>query len=422
MKLLRLSQTTASRLLLVLIVLLFITGVVFAIIIFRSNPIDDALAANRVINILFIVEEERNHPVTQQKQQVPISSYVLMYYPGTGRAAIFDIPGELGLLITSINLVDRIDRVYDPSRINNYEREIEKLLGIEINFNVVLSKEKLVSMVDLLEGVEIFIPSAVSYRDDEMFVLFPSGMTVLDGDKSSVYATYSIPGEDRDMEIYRRQRFFMGLLNRMITMNSRLKERDTAKLYYSFFKTDMSQRTLMRLFDELTYIDTDRTNIQAVGGNAREVSGQRLIIPHWDGTLVKEIVRQTMGMLTRQVEDPFSDRSPTVEVLNGTAITGFARQTAEMLRSFGYDVISVENAERNNYDKTVINYRSIGMNSVDENMVRTFAEVIRCTNIQIEEYSQSDMGEEINFDNLELKADITLIIGRDFNGRYVTGN
>ena len=402
----RIEKTDASRFLLIMILILLVAGIVIAAYTFRSNPVDDALSGNRVINVLFVMEDEK----------MPLSTYVLMYYPATRRAAIFDIPGELGLLITRINRVDRIDRVYESGRIGSYENEIEKLLGIDITFSIVITKEKLVSMVDLLEGVEIFIPSRVSYREGSQMILFPSGITVLDGDKAGTYATYTLPGEDREMEVFRRQRFFLGLLDSWIRMNDRLKEPAAAKLYYSFFRTDMNRRTFARLFDEFVNIDTERTNVQSVGGSLREVSGQMLIIPHWDGNLVKEIVRQTLGTLTRQTDAHLSERTVTVEVLNGTAVNGLAGRTAEMLRSFGYDVISIGNADHSNYESTVIIHRS-----GDESMVRDFADIINCSNIRREFYLPED-GENEQDQNYQYRANFTLIIGRNFDGRYVTGN
>jgi len=398
------SKIDASRFLMALIIFILVLGIVLAVYSFRSNPVDDALADNRVINTLFIIESEKK----------PVSTYVLMYYPGTKRAAIFDIPGELGLLISRINRVDRIDSIYEPGRIAGYQNEIEKLLGIEINFSFVITKENLVSIVDILEGVEIFIPSPVSYREDDQLILFSSGMTILDGDKAGVYATYSLPYEDREMEIFRRQRFFLGLLKRNIDMNERINNPDNAKLYYSFFTTSMNRRTMMLLFDEFVFIDADRTNIQSVGGNLREVSGQPLIIPHWDGNLVKEVVRQTLATITRNIEEQLREQTLTVEVLNGTAVNGLAGRTAEMLRSFGYDVISISNADHNNYDSTVIFHRS-----GDERLIKAFADVIQCNNIQ--QVFTSFTGEEDEIIN-DYKADITLLIGRNFNGRHVTGN
>ena len=395
----KISKNEASLFLLLTIIILLVVGVFLAIYTLRSNPLDDIISSNRTVNVLFVLENEKK----------PASTYVLMYYPATKRAAIFDIPGELGMLISRINRVDRIDSIYDSEKIGSFSNEIEKLLGLEINFSIVITKSNLVSIVDILEGVEIFIPSHVSHREDDEFILFPSGMTVLDGDKASVYATYSLPFEDREVEVFRRQRFFLGLLNRQIQMNERLKNPDTAKIFYSLFKTNINRRALMLLFDEFVYIDTDRTSIQSVGGNLREVSGQTLLIPHWDGNLVKEIVRQTLATLTSDRDEFVGEQSLTVEVLNGTAVNGLAGRTAEMLRSFGYDVISIGNADMNTYDSTVIIHRS-----GNDSLIKAFADVIRCTNIRRE-------GQEEDFDSFEYKADITLLIGRNFNGRFVTG-
>ena len=407
---LNIIKSDKSFLLLILIILLFAVGIAFSVYTFRSNPVNDAIAANRVINVLFVIENNKK----------PVSTYVLMYYPNTKRAAIFDIPGDLGLLLSGKKLVDRIDEAYDPTsashpgRISGYEKEIEKLLEIDINFCIIIPKENLVSIVDLLDGVEIFIPAPVSFINDDEIILFPSGMTVLDGDKAGLYATYSLSDEDSELPVFRRQRFFIGFLNRQIQMNEKLNNPAMAKTYYSFFRTTMNQRTLKLLFNEFVHIDTDRTNIQSVGGTPREVSGQTLLIPHWEGSLIKEIVRQTLATLTREIEANETEHTLTVEVLNGTAITGLAGRTAELLRNFGYDVISIGNADRNDYDHTLITHRS-----GDESMMRGLAEVIRCRNIRSEVIANDGQDDP---SQVEYKADITLLIGRNFNGRHVTGN
>jgi hypothetical protein len=210
------------------------------------------------------------------------------------------------------------------------------------------------------------------------------------------------------MEVFRRQRFFLGFLQRQIQMSEILKIPSAAKMYYSFFKSNINRNTLMLLFDEFVYIDTDRTNIQTVSGNLREVSGQMLIIPHWDGNLVKEVVRQTVTTLTREVEVHRLEQVITVEVLNGTDVNGLAGRTAETLRNFGYDVISIGNADHSNYENTVIIHRS-----GDENLVNAFSDIVRCDNIRREFLVEG----EGDLESYDYKADITLLIGRDFSGR-----
>jgi anionic cell wall polymer biosynthesis LytR-Cps2A-Psr (LCP) family protein len=406
----RKSKVDASAFLLAAIVLLLAGGIVFTVFTLRSDPIEEALSGDRVINTLFVIEHQRK----------PLCTYVLMYYPETRRAAIFDIPGELGLIIQQINRVDRIDTVYIPEKAGAYENEIEELLGIDINFSIIVSTGDLGGMVDLIEGVEIFIPSPVEIYDKEDSILFPSGVTRLDGDKARLYMIYELPEEGRDMVVFRRQRFFLGLLKRLGEMNGALKNPAASQICQSLLSTAMNQRTRLRLFDEFASIDTDRTNIQSVGGNVREVSGQTLLFPYYDGSLIKEIVRQSLGGLTRQIDGALGERVFTVEILNGTAVNGLAGRTAELLRGFGYDVISIGNADRSDYEKTEIIDRS----GYDE-VVRTLGDIIRCGNIRSESPIPDNLADnlegEVDMRNFEYRSDFTLIIGRDFNGRYVSG-
>ena len=402
------SKVDASPLLLVLIGLLLLGGCLSAFLILRTNPVAEALSGDRVVNVLFVIE----------KDEKPLCSYVLLYYPVTKRAAIFDIPGELGLIIQRINRVDRIDTLYDSQRIAPFENEIEKLLELDVSYSIVFTLENLGKIVDLIEGVEIFIPSAVEIYDGEEPVLFPAGLIRLDGDKTRSYLTYEPPEEDRELARFRRQRFFLGFIMGLGEKNEFLKKSRVAQLYFSYLKTGMNQHEQSRLFDEFAGIDTDRVSIQSVSGISRVVSGQSLLFPHYDGSLIKEIVRQALGTLTRQVEGTLTERVFTVEILNGTAATGLAGRTAELLRGFGYDVISIGNADRNDYEYTEIIDRS-GY----EDIVKTFAEVIRCENIRYEPPMSGDTGADfdLNPQNFEYKADFTIILGRDFNGRYVNG-
>ncbi|MDR0456944.1 MAG: LCP family protein [Treponema sp.] len=396
----------ASIILLIAIALLLTGGIVVAVYSLRSDPVDEVLSSDRVVSVLYIIE----------KDQKPLSTFVLMCYPKTRRAAIFDIPGEIGTLLRRINRVDRIDTVYNPNRISPFENEIESLLGIDIVFSIVVNAENLGKAVDLIEGVELFIPSKVDIRDEEL-VLFPSGISRLDGDKAISYISYTAPDEDPEMAVFRRQRFFLGFLKRQAEMNDVLKTSAVSHLYQSFMNTSLNQRTRIRLFDEFAAIDLDRINIQTVGGNLREVSGKMLLIPYYDGNLVKEIVRQVLGTLTSPVEGSLTDRIFTVEVLNGTTVSGLAGRTAEILRGFGYDIISIGNAEHADYERTLIIDRS-GI----EGVVKNFAGIIRCGNISYEAPMRDNPEDELIIQNVEYHSDFTLIIGRDFNGRYVIGN
>jgi anionic cell wall polymer biosynthesis LytR-Cps2A-Psr (LCP) family protein len=400
----RKSQINASGFLLAAILIFLAGGIIFIAFSLRTDPIEEALSGDRVINTLFVLEKDGK----------PLSSFVLMYYPATRRAAIFDIPRDLGLIIRQINRVDRIDALYDRQKIGDFKNEIEDLLGVEIGFYMILGEDKLGDAVDLLEGVEIFIPSPVEQYGDPP-ILFPAGLVRLDGNKALDYITYELPEEDQEMVSFRRQRFFLGFIKRLGEMWEDVSNPQVSSLFQGLFLTNINRRIWLRLLGEFAFIDTDRTNIQIVGGTVREISGQTLLLPSWDGNLIKQIVGQTLGAITRQTEGSLSDRVFTVEVLNGTNINGLARRTAELLRGFGYDVISIGNVD-DDYDFSEIIDRSGFLEAAE-----AFGEVLRCRNIRSETPLEENPETELEFRNFEYRSDFTLIIGRDFDGRYVTG-
>jgi anionic cell wall polymer biosynthesis LytR-Cps2A-Psr (LCP) family protein len=406
LKLLHPSKRDASILFLAFITVLAGVGIFFIAMMINYDPIEEALAADQVVNTLFVLENDTGKP---------LSSFVLMYYPATRRAAVFDIPGEVGLILQGVNRVDRIDTVYDPQKASVFTAEIAAFLGVDINFSVIFNLTTLVKTVDLIEGVELFIPSPVEQYDSVPPVLFASGLRRLDGDKVRSYLMYTVPDEDSDSVRLRRQRFFYAFIRRLNEQNETLKQKSVARIYQTFLKASMKERERIRLFDEYAKINMDRVSIQSVSGTIREVSGQTLLLPSYNGNLIKDVVRQTLGGLTRQLENSLSDRVYTVEVLNGTATNGLASRTAELLRGFGYDVISIGNTEQSQEDTLIIDRSGLS------GIVQYFGDIIRCTNFQ-KEAPDSELGglDTLNLQNLNYKADFILIIGRDFDGRYVT--
>ena len=397
-------KTDSSVLLLVLIVVLLAGGIVLAVQSFGFDPIERSIAGDRVINTLFVIE----------KDGMPFSSYVLMFYPATRRAAVIDIPASIGGLIPRINRVDRFSAVYDPQRPAHFTSEIEQLLGIDIPFSMVMTLENLGKITDLIKGVEVFIPSPVNeYQDGH--ILFPSGRTFLDGAKASVFATYELPDENPEIVDARRQQFFMSFIRRLGEQNQYLNNPQVARIFHSLIRSGTNQRTRARLFDEIARTNIDRANIHTVRGNVREISGLSVLFPQNDGALIRDVVRHTTASLVRTTEDIIVDRVFTVEILNGTTVTGLAGRTAEFFRDFGYVVVAVGNADRNDHERTLIIDRS-----GHHEMAIAFGDLIRCRNIRFESPYQANYENDYGFHSFMHRSDFILILGRDFNGRYVT--
>ncbi|MBN1616206.1 MAG: LCP family protein, partial [Spirochaetales bacterium] len=325
------------------------------------------------------------------------------------RSAMFDIPGETGLILRSLERVDRIDAVYTEKGIHAYRTEIEGLTGISIPFSIEVSLDNFSRLADLLSGLSVFIPSPVDIQDEQGRVLLPSGAVTLDGDKLRTYVTYIDPLDQEGEASSRRQKALLAFFR---ALNDNFQYAFSDSLFPTIEKSiraNISSVGIRMVLEELSQTDAERLVPQRVTGSLREVDGKLLLFPFYDGQLLKDIIRQTLAGLTSE-NAAAQERIYALEILNGTGSHGLARNTSELYQSFGYDVLRIGNAETTETDQTVIIDR-IGNQAV----AQTVAQVIQCSNIV--STSVTDTGDDLY--GTEAVVDFTIILGKDFNGRYV---
>jgi anionic cell wall polymer biosynthesis LytR-Cps2A-Psr (LCP) family protein len=381
------------------ILAVLIGAAVILVFAMRNNPVRDALSGDQLLKVLVVLEDEG----------VPLSTNLIAYYPGTKRAAMFDIPGETGLIIKSLGRVDRIDAVYVENGMNAYRQEIEKLTGIEIPFSISFNLDQFSRLTDLLSGLSVFIPTEIDLMDGDTRVLLPSGAVTLDGDKIRTYVTYLDELDQEGENAARKQRSILAFF-RALNDNAEVAfSKDVFPVLYRNMETNLRQETLKQLLQDLYSIDAERLIPQRITGSLRDVDGKQLLFPFYDGQLLKDIIRQTLGGLASE-DAAAQERIYAIEILNGTDKQGLAQRTSELYQSFGYDVIRVGNAETSDYADTLVIDR-IG----NEHVAKIIAQIIQCEAIR------STLPEENSTDlyGTEAIVDYTIILGKDFNGRYV---
>jgi polyisoprenyl-teichoic acid--peptidoglycan teichoic acid transferase len=380
------------------VLLIIIVGILTGMLVLlffslRSDAVDQALKSDRIFNLTVVVEREGK----------PVSTEVFFFYPSNGRGALLDLPGETGLIIKSLNRVDRIDVLYDKRRPHVYFDEIARLLDASVPFWIVLDEQGLTATVDLLEGLEVFVPTKVNIQEPPQ-ALLPAGGVVLDGDKTAQFAFYKDPDESDSDMMARRQKLFQSLVRRLGEKAGWITRSDVFPTFKKNMRTNLNDDSLRRLFSELAKLDSDRLVLQRVTGVYRTVDDKRLLFPHYDGELVRDIVKQTLNALANSGSSSPADKIFTIEIRNGTPIKGLAKKAAEIFQSFGYDVVSVDNAEREDYEKTQVIDRFSNADAL-----KNIASVIRCSSSSQQSVTQG-----------EAAADFTIILGKDFNGRYCT--
>ena len=171
-------------------------------------------------------------------------------------------------------------------------------------------------------------------------------------------------------------------------------------------KTNIEPEDFYKLLEIISDVQTDTITTQPVVGSPRIVEGKTLLFPYMDGQLMKDIVKQRVRMLVST--NSGENRTYNVEILNGTLKQGLAQRASTSFNSAGYKVVKVGNADRSDYDHTVI-INHIG----NAEIAKSLGDFIRCTNIVDESVSQD--ADSTSASNV----DFTIILGKDFDGRYV---
>ncbi len=421
------------------VLLLVVAGILAATSVFvylslRTDTVSSMVDNGETIRVLLVTEEDGS----------PISTQVLIYNPRTNRVGLFDVPHDLGAILESLNRVDSISTLYEEGDIDAYRSEIESLLGVSIPFYLALDTEGLSDVVDLAEGLELFI--AESYQMAETAgdsqspagdgdwgdasgaagesdaapgsvalpstpssapaVLLPAGNVTLDGEKVRMYLTSTPPGEPRTDRIMRRLQFTRRFLEMLGDNASSLRHEQVAPYVAASFEKNLDNRSLLALIGQFSVVDTEQMIQRRIQGNFRTVDSdgetKRLLFPHFEGEWLRQSVRQVEQSLASGEE--FAEESITIslEILNGTSESGLARRTKELYEGYGFDVVSFDNADASDVEYTRVLDRTGNIA-----VARRAAGIIRATRIESEPLPG------------ESAIDVTVILGQDFDGTYV---
>ena len=397
-----LSREKRSTVFLMIIIILFIGVGCMVFLYLRTSRTKESIEENQILKTLMVLCDDDGNS---------LATDILVYYPTSKKGAMFDILGYTGGIYKSIGRVDRIDSIYKEKGINTYKSEIETLTDTEIPFTLEISLDNLEKLTDLFGGMKFFVPFPVDVKvDDNKRWLLPSGAVTLDGEKVRVYTEYLLPSESVSDQEERRQNVMVAFLNGIKENKSDILKKSSFRTFSDKLKVNVDNDTLYTLLESISDIDTEHLTPQYITGSLRAVDGQTLLFPYYNGQLIKDVVRQTLTSLLT-LDEVGQSRVYVLNIENGTLTQGLARNTSALLQSAGYDVLGTGNADTSDYEHTVI-INHIGNREAAE----ALGNFIRCYYIVDEDIKPEDANVYTASD-----VDFTIILGKDFDGRYVRG-
>ena len=333
-----------SYFLLLAMVVLLIVALVFASIQLQTDEITQHLKnSNQLVGLIILSDPENR-----------LTFELIVINTAKNRVALMNIPGNIGTFNEEMNKMDALETLYTGSEVDALLSKINNLTGSDLIFYLDLTENRISSLVDLLGGVEVFIPNPVSINNSDDYVLLPSGSVVLDGDKVLSLMKYSQPHESWLEKTERLHRLHQSLLNKFSEDYSFFEKKSVKSYLFNLIETNLSRNGFSALLTVLSSIDVERMIFQNALGKAQKVDGRGLLFPFFDGELIRETISQIKQTLASEESYSDEDIFPALEILNGTKVSGLARRAAALFQSYGYDVLRIDNAEREDYQKTTI--------------------------------------------------------------------
>ncbi len=382
------------------------------------------------------------------------------YNPQKQTASLLSIPRDtfVGKNIKTGNSTEKINALYQKSPEKTLEA-VNKVTGLDIQYYMVIDNQALIELVDVIGGVEFYVPRDMKYDDptQDLHINLKEGLQVLDGAKAEQLLRYrhgnngetysEEDGGSNDLGRMNTQRnFIIETAKQTIQAKNILKIGEIVDLVYEYVETNLSISVIKdyipyavnldtstiqsavlpgvsvgppqvplwffqvdedetaALIEQL-YGDGDTENGTTTGGNTSNTTGNtsssNTSNTNTSGSSNTSNSTSTGNTSTNTPDETTSTVSKDeaskirIEILNGSGSSKKLSEVKKALTDKGYKVTRT-NTTTSTSKTTIINKTDVGTNI--ENNIK---EILGVGNISSSSVSSSNV-------------DITIIIGKDY--------
>lgn len=206
---------------------------------------------------------------------------VATYDPKNQKASLLSIPRDtfIGKKPQTGTGSDKINSLYQKSPEKTLEK-VNEITGLDIKYYMVIDNQALIKLVDVIGGVEFYVPIDMKYDDpsQDLHIDLKEGLQTLDGDKAEQLLRYRHGNLDKKTGKYlgtypeeyggddygrmRTQReFMMETAKQTIQAKNILKIKEIIDIAYEYVETNLSVSIIK---DYVPYaVNMDISNIQS---------------------------------------------------------------------------------------------------------------------------------------------------------------
>ncbi len=234
------------------------------------------------------------------------------------------------------------------------EMQIEDLLDIEIDNYILFNIEAFRTVVDIIGGVDMYVPYNMYYTDPEqgLYINLKEGQQHLDGDKAEqlVRNRQYVTGDLGRIEV---QHLFLEAFAKQVLDTDTLVSNapELIKAAFEYLKTDMSIGDMLGYAKYINTLKSSEILTDTVPGYAETINGASYYIVDMSSVdqTVDEIFYSGGEYLT-------SSKHKNIQIANGGDIVGLAGRTRDVLEAEGFTVsgIYTYKGEKTDYTRIIV--------------------------------------------------------------------
>ncbi|SHI50498.1 transcriptional attenuator, LytR family [Geosporobacter subterraneus DSM 17957] len=372
-----------------------------------NNPVEaggDLPDKDEPVNVLILGVDAKDVKNSQGARSDTIM--LATFDPKSKKVNVISIPRDTKVVIRGHKGMDKINHAHAYGGPDLSIKAVKDLLGVPVHYYVRIDYKALGKIVDDLGGVEVDVPMNMKYTDPTadppLRIDLKKGLQVLDGDKAMQFVRYRKGYADQDLgRIKAQQTFMRALADKLLEPQTIIKLPKIAKTFSSYVATDMPVSTITAYALKANGVSMENIQMMTIPGEPKLISGVWYYIPD-----MNKIQAAMAGMSqetidnkqpVNKIEDLREFKSDvTIEVLNGSGISGLATDVSNKLKAEGYNIVNVDTVKGIKYNQTHIYDRKNKMTEA-----KKIAKLLNVKEVEKDIY-------------LEAEADVTIIVGSDY--------
>ncbi|MCA9345939.1 LCP family protein [Candidatus Saccharibacteria bacterium] len=269
--------------------------------------------------------------------------------------------------LSEANKTDSDKQLAEDYGLKAIKQSASEVLGIPVHYYVMVDFTAFKEAIDTVGGITIDVKeplydATMAWLNKGSPLIADKGMQTFDGNRALMYARSRHGSARGDFDRTERQReVILALEQKVLTLGTFSNPFKVVELINTLgdnVRTDLNGTgELKRLYEIMQNIGADKfvsigladpPNILVGTDN---VNGQSIVEPLeglYQYDKIHSYIRNTLL-------DPFlKQENARIVILNGTATPGLATEREKELKSYGYNIVKIDNAPTDNYAKTVL--------------------------------------------------------------------